>query len=449
MAVPLADQYMLAASLQQGFIDKDSGQLLAFGYLNFYRDVDRTTRKPIYEIGGPPDAPTYTELPNPLYLSAIGTFQDPDNQQDIIPYYKPYDDDGNIDLYYIEVYSADNVLQFTREHFPSVIDTSGNVTITSANTLLPNGQFWSHMDLFDDGLIDSNNGGEITLLAPGGWKFRQTFPTSSITYVTFPRYDAPSDTPEQNPRYAVEVKCTQADPADAEKQLYCYVGNVNFMQGQDLTVSFTAYSNDGNNHNVNFIIRKDYGTGGSITTIEIIETVLVTPQIQVFTIQFTMSSNIGKTLGDDNDSIEFTFQSPLATTSDILFTNIFLIAGTFTSLDYPPIDLPQDRAYTLASSFAIPAYDMSQIGQYVQLSRTTLQPAGNDTGYGYTYNYPVPIGTVLSYGSASVPDGFVKCNGASYAIDNSGSITSQTNLFGAIGYSYGTGINAAQGTPES
>lgn len=431
-AIPIDSQYMIAPSLQQGFIDKDSGELLAFGVVTFYRDEDHTTLKPIYTISGPPDDPIFTELPNPLTLSAIGTFIDKNNGQDIIPYYKPYDDAGNIDLYYITVYNADGVLQFTRDHYPTVID-GGENTVILAENLIPNGQFLMHLDLPDGGLIPDAD--HIVPIAYGGWKFEQDANSSSVNYVNFIRYDAPSNTPDQNPRYSCEVKCTVFNPADSQKQIYCLIENVNFMQGQDLTFQFTAYSQDGNNHSVNFIIRKTYGAGGSADTEENIATVVVTPQIQNFTINFTMSSNNGKVIGPNNDDvIAITLQSPLSALSVIRYVDILLVPGTFSSLEYPPTTPAQDIAFTMGGSLSIPKYDGSDSGKYVQLG---LQTPGGSLGFIYTIPPNLPAGTIIMSGSTVVPDTYLPCDGSGYPVSN---LVYQP-LFTSIGYNYGTGVN--------
>jgi Phage Tail Collar Domain len=435
--------YMLAPSLQQGFIDKDSGLELAFGYVIFYRDVDHSTLKPVFEVGGPPDDPVYTELPNPLFLSAIGTFQDPNTQQDIIPYYYPFDNQGNPDLYYIEVYNAQNVLQFTRDHYPTIPQGIGP-NVQQLDNFLPNGQFLMHLNLPNSGLIPSAN--EITDIAYGNWKFSQTPGSSSVNYVTFIRYNAPSNEPDQNPRYACQVQCTMANPSDSEKQIYNVIENVNFMQGQAATFQIAAYSTDGNNHNCNLLISKHFGAGGSPLIIENVATFTVTPEIQNFTINFTISSNIGKTLGPgDADSLHIEIQSPLSSISTIIYTDVMFVAGTFDALVYPPTPPGMDIAYTLGSSYPIPAYDGSDSLKFVQLG-TDVTTGG--LGFQY-YDLLTPInnlsqvltGMILPYGGFVVPAGYLQCNGNQYSMNppaNPG-ITQYKNLYSVINYNFGSG----------
>src|SRR5580693_7123038 len=95
-------QYVTAPSLQEYFVDKDSGLPLSGGFVYFYVDTARSVLKPVFEQTGSPPNYTYSVLPNPVTLSAVGTFQDASGN-DIIPYYYPYDSFGDVQLYFIEV----------------------------------------------------------------------------------------------------------------------------------------------------------------------------------------------------------------------------------------------------------------------------------------------------------------------------------------------------------
>ena len=67
----------------------------------------------------------YQALPNPMVLNNVGTFQNA-GQDNVAVYYYPYDDNGEVELYYVEVFSAANldVPQFVREAWPNVIGSS-------------------------------------------------------------------------------------------------------------------------------------------------------------------------------------------------------------------------------------------------------------------------------------------------------------------------------------
>src|SRR5690348_4999076 len=110
-------RYMIASSLQEYFVDKDTGLPLSGGIVSFWNDTNRTLPKPVFMLSGSPPSYTYTELPNPLILSAVGTPQY--NGNDIVIYYYPYDANGNVELYYVTVTANDSAPQFTREAWPN------------------------------------------------------------------------------------------------------------------------------------------------------------------------------------------------------------------------------------------------------------------------------------------------------------------------------------------
>lgn len=137
----LDPQYMLMPPLQQVIHDKADGSLLTFGYVTFYQDTARTILKPVYQLSrSPSNEYIYTQLVNPLRLSGIGSYVD-ENGNNIIPYLKPYDALGAVDLYYITVESQDHVFQFDMEAWPNTIFSSGEDIFDSSGNQISNPQF--------------------------------------------------------------------------------------------------------------------------------------------------------------------------------------------------------------------------------------------------------------------------------------------------------------------
>ena len=124
----LDPRYFTPISLNEYFFDKDSGNNLASGTLEFWVDTNRATPKTVYEKTGSPPNYTYTPLGNSLTLSAIGTIVN-GSGTNVALYYYPYDASGNLEGYYVVCKNSAGTVQFTREGVPD-IDASEDPTQT-------------------------------------------------------------------------------------------------------------------------------------------------------------------------------------------------------------------------------------------------------------------------------------------------------------------------------
>lgn len=119
--------YIASTSLEEYFVDENTGLPLANGAVYFYRDIARTTPKLVYELTGDPSnvgGYSFAPLPNPVQLSATGTFMD-NNGNNIAVYYYPYDTEGNLDLYYVVVADQFATMEFTRSAWPPIATEVG------------------------------------------------------------------------------------------------------------------------------------------------------------------------------------------------------------------------------------------------------------------------------------------------------------------------------------
>lgn len=117
MTIPLDPRFIPAFSIEDVILDKDTGAPLSGGLVYFEEDNQRGILKRVYQITGASPNYTFIQLPNPMTLSSIGTFEDA-LENPVIPYFYPYDANGKVDLYYIRVTSSEDVPQFTREAQP-------------------------------------------------------------------------------------------------------------------------------------------------------------------------------------------------------------------------------------------------------------------------------------------------------------------------------------------
>jgi hypothetical protein len=126
-AMAISQLYIPAFSIEDVLLDKDTGAPLSGGLVYFYQDNNRGILKPVYQITGTSPDYSFIQLPNPMTLSAIGTFEDSlDNPT--VPYFYPYDSNGNPEYYYVVVTSSTGVEQFTRQSVPYIPDISGSAS---------------------------------------------------------------------------------------------------------------------------------------------------------------------------------------------------------------------------------------------------------------------------------------------------------------------------------
>jgi len=276
----LNPKYVTAPSLQEFFIDKDTGMPLSGGKVFFYVDNNRTTPKDVFEIQGSSSNYTYSPLPNPVILSAVGTMAD-NNGNDIIPYYYPEDAEGNQQLYYIVVQNANGVPQFTRPAWPN--PEEGNET--GDNNLInyiPNGQFLAHTNLAGNALVAGSN-----VIAQGGWTIELDSGATSTNTLTFIEEGYTQD-PPQSPRYVANLICTVPDSLEVLKNIRIKFDDVNKFTDQTNTYAFWIESTFTINASVQ--VYYFFGTGGSPSTSFFGDAQLftITPDGMMFNLDLTL-----------------------------------------------------------------------------------------------------------------------------------------------------------------
>ena len=136
----LDSRYVLSPPLEYIFLDKSSGLPLTNGQVFLYSDVDKVTPMAAYELSGTYPTYSYTPLPNPIILSAVGTIQD-NSGNDVALYLFPYDSEGNFTLYYIRVYDQFGNFQWDRSAWPNAFDETQETSEFPVDNQMANPQF--------------------------------------------------------------------------------------------------------------------------------------------------------------------------------------------------------------------------------------------------------------------------------------------------------------------
>lgn len=171
----LDERYIPITSLNQYFVDKDSGDPLANGTLSFFRDTSRATPKTVYELVKVGGEYTYSALPNPINLNAVGTAQNAAGDN-VVVYVFPYTNDPSsgeltLDLYYVVCESSGSVLQWTREAVPHL--TSRNDPVdegTGKLNELSNSQFTQYFLIDEVNIFTVSSSNQVFPIAPD-WDF--------------------------------------------------------------------------------------------------------------------------------------------------------------------------------------------------------------------------------------------------------------------------------------
>lgn len=420
-----ASTYIVCPALQQSFLNKDDGSLLAGGYIFFYSDTTRNTLQNIYYLTGSASdvgGYTVTALPNPLILSSIGTIVDADGAPVLVLLY-PYDPLGNVSNYYVSVYSGnpldDGVFQFDLENVPGIGESSGPSGVSGANNYVVNGQFFLHNNIPND--VDNNGTGYIsqasTAIAPGGHYFQvggTINPAQCKQYVNFVLINETGDNGIPGyPRYWAQFS-QEGTIFNTTNPRYSFrFPNVNLFAGSTITFGFVGESQSGL-VTCPVSCYQFYGTGGSSSIPSVIGSAQISGSPGKFSFPFEVPTNETGTLGPNQDDyIEFVITFPTTSSYNLSITDVFIVDGSFTNALYP-ITSPQQMYYGgLAGGYALSAKDQSSGISGYDGYDLYLPIINLPTGFGADYSV---VGQ-LSYffiepNWAEVP--YLKVDGASY-----------------------------------
>jgi hypothetical protein len=324
----LNTNYMTSSDLDEYFVDKDTGLPLSGGIVTFYQDNQRNVLQNVYTLSGSPPNYTYTALPNPLTLNATG--QPVDASGNIVKiYYYPFDSTLNLSLYYVTVYSAQGVLQYTRQGWPDTSGLSG--TNNGIGNYIENGQF-----LYNIGQSNNPIAVKSLELAPSNNELLYgTAPAPNMSLqksngavqdvITFYEF-ADTQLIESNPPYYCNYTANSVGSGGETYKYFMWnFKNVNLFQNQYISFSFQGRSISSSNVTVNFV--QNFGTGGSpdAPVTSILGSYNLTTSFSKYTATIRVPSTNGKNLGtNDNSYSAIIINLPLNSVCNIDITNVQL-----------------------------------------------------------------------------------------------------------------------------
>lgn len=367
-------RYIPAFSIEDVMLDKDTGAPLSGGLVYFEQDNQRGVLKPVYQITGTSPNYQYTQLPNPMTLSSIGTFQDSLGNP-IIPYFLPYDSSFNVEYYYVRVTSSDDVFQFDREAVPYVNVQGSNEVLSVISNEISNPQF-------SQVLFDTSNGDYVynfsaainqeVSIAPD-WDLVVTCPTTGTVTVN-QLTPTGAQNLATNPGTILNISSAGITQLLLRQRLY---GSPNLWGSGYLSATFTAKTYSGTSVTLNMYYDQ---SNGSVTDV-LLATGTLPPTGNYETISGSALIPVStSTQSFPNSYVDIYFDIPLSIEIDI--TSVMV-------------------AFTNQTNINNIVYD--QVSNERQIDHL------------YHYAYPiVPIGAVIDVGGFTVPEHYLLCDGAAY-----------------------------------
>lgn len=372
MTIPLDPRFIPAFSIEDVLLDKDTGAPLSGGLVYFEQDNQRGILKPVYQITGNSPNYSFVQLPNPMTLSSIGTFED-DLGNPVIPYFYPYDADGDVELYYVRVTNSDDVPQFDREAQPYIGTQESDEVLSVITNELSNPQFIEvlfdtsagsytyNVNTVTDSVISIAPDWDLIVSAPaaGTVTVAQLKPAGSLNVIT-------------NPGTLLTISSTGLTKLQLRQRIY---GSPNLWGSGYLAATFVAKTYSGTAVTLNMYYSQSGGT--------VIDQLLKSASLPASGAYEQFSGS--KLIAPSNNSqayptayIDIYFDIPLSIQIDI--TSVMV-------------------AFTGGSSIDDINYDQESNARQID--------------HLYHYAYPiVPIGTVIDYYAFGTPVNYLSCNGA-------------------------------------
>lgn len=326
----LDPKYMFSPNLQEFFIDPNTNLPLTAGFVNYFKDKDRATRKTVYELSGSYNAGyNFTPLPNPLELGGAGTTVN-ESGADIRVYYYPYDENGVIENYYITVTDDAGNEILSRQAWPNLSSTSSAATSYNYNFVRNNTfNLWNY-DLTESLNVKTGSTNLTDFIIPD-WTYEQDDDSQDIDIVQGTFSSSDSDVPGNPINYLIYRNNNSGSKLGTFNRFRQTYQGVKTLSGQNVAASIWINQVSGSSGQFSLTLTQDYGSGGSApvptdTTNIIFEPTLTVGDWVQYAGSATLPSVAGKTIGTNNYLV-LGLNMPLNKDAEIYMTEIRLNQG--------------------------------------------------------------------------------------------------------------------------
>lgn len=361
----MAITYGLAPNPKWYFVDM-TGKPLGGGYMATLSSLNKSVDKIVFQDPAGNFPWPYVTIPN---AGGDGILIDENGTQG--PFYFEFDSTATTDLYFLQIYDADGVLQWSIDQFSSGGSGGGSVTETyNITNLIANNVMYRNF-----GASANPIASDFLVIAPGAHAGLTQTPSNAgpdicfiknntsasdqLSFINF-TLGTPALTGDVTPVSFLRYVCSVAGSAETKKCVqFPVTSNVNNLSGQPVTFTIWARCNAGN-ASLGISCRQFFGdgTGASMDANTTLDTLTLTSNWVKYSIPVTLPSVSTMTLGPcHNDGVFIQMNYPLGATTSIDFTKPSLYLGTIEpGADYQTNDvietiIDSDRTGDVRNSF--------------------------------------------------------------------------------------------------
>jgi hypothetical protein len=370
------------------------GRPLGSGYFATFSSLNHSILNPVFQDATGLFPWPYVTIPN---VGSLGVLIDENGTQG--PFYFQFNSAVPDQLYFIEVYDSNGVLQWTIDNYSpqsggggTIITTVVNIDNMVANspmlrnsigyTPIATSTFMKVAPGAHSGLAQtaSNAGPDIVFLK------NNLTATDTISFAAFAQGETfPNGEP--TPIDYLHYSCTSAGSAETQKCVqFPITHGVQNIQNQAVTLSIFARCTAGTASTLTLNWVQFFGDGpsASVPAVKItpIQTLTLTSAWQKFVITppgASVPSTTGKILGEcGNDGLFLQVQYPLTATTTIDFTLLSAFMGSIVpGINFIPNDAYEAVMYNPRTGYIIQGLTTDVIGGYIAMNDLTIGSAAS------------------------------------------------------------------------